>query len=277
MSKIKNRVVLVTGGASGLGKLMGLRALQAGAQCLVIWDVNESILYETAAEFQAMGYEVYPQLLNVRDTDDMEAKAQEVHEAYGGVDILINNAGVVVGKDFEAHDREEIDRTLEINVSAVMHTTRLFLSTMIRRGRGHIVNIASAAGLIPNPGMSVYVASKWAVLGWSESLRIELERSYANINVTTVTPGYINTGMFEGVSSPPLMPMLSPDEIVEKIIEAIKYNHIHVREPWIVKLAPLLRGLMPARLFDFVVGDMLKVYDSMSTFVGHSHKGKKSS
>ncbi len=275
MSKIKNRTVLITGGAAGIGKLMGQRALEAGARMLVIWDVNESLLYETAGEFQAMGYEVLPQVMNVRDTDAMEAAAQTVLETCGGVDILINNAGVVVGKDFEGHSREEIDRTLEINVSAVMHATRLFLPTMIRRGRGHIVNIASAAGLIPNPGMSVYVASKWAVLGWSESLRIELERAYNNINVTTVTPGYINTGMFDGVEAPPLMPLMEPDEIVTKIIDAIKHNHIHVREPWVVKLAPVLRGIMPARLFDFVVGDMLKVYDAMSTFVGHSRKDKK--
>lgn len=275
MSKIKNRTVLITGGAAGIGKLMGQRALEAGARMLVIWDVNESLLYETAGEFQAMGYEVLPQVMNVRDTDAMEAAAQTVLETCGGVDILINNAGVVVGKDFEGHSREEIDRTLEINVSAVMHATRLFLPTMIRRGRGHIVNIASAAGLIPNPGMSVYVASKWAVLGWSESLRIELERAYSNINVTTVTPGYINTGMFDGVEAPPLMPLMEPDEIVNKIIDAIKHNHIHVREPWVVKLAPVLRGIMPARLFDFVVGDMLKVYDAMSTFVGHSRKDKK--
>lgn len=276
MSKIKNRNVLVTGGASGLGKLLGTRCLEKGARNLVIWDINEDILYKTAAELQAQGYAIHPYLVDVTDTDAVEAAAADVIEKLGTIDILFNNAGIVVGKDFEDHTAKDIDLTMQINVTACMHVTRVFLPEMIRRERGHIINIASAAGLIPNPKMSVYVASKWAVIGWSESIRIELEKAYHNMHVTTVMPGYIDTGMFEGVEPPMLMPMLKPKDIVNKIIKAVRYNDVFVQEPWIVKLTPMLRGILPPRLFDFIAGDVLKVYDSMNKFVGHTKQDQRS-
>lgn len=273
MSKITNRNVLITGGASGIGKLMGRRFLEAGARNVVIWDIDEDKLYKTAAEWQSEGYEnVLAYAVDVTDTENVNDTAVDVLSELGGLDILVNNAGVVVGKNFEEHSVKDIDITLNVNVGAVMQVTRAFLPSMIRRSRGHIVNIASAAALIPNPKMSVYAGSKWAVLGWSESLRLELEAKYHHINVTTVTPGYIDTGMFEGVTSPLLMPMLNPDEIVDKIMRAVRKNEILVRAPWSVYLAPILRGILPVRLFDYVVGNVLGVYESMATFSGKPQK-----
>ncbi len=272
MSKIKNRNVLVTGGASGIGKLLGEGCLEKGAKNLVIWDMNEDTLYKTAGEFQAKGYSVHPYLVDVTDTEAIERAAEDVIDKMGTIDILFNNAGIVVGKDFEDHTAKDIDLSIQVNVMGCMHVARVFLPEMIRRERGHIINIASAAGLIPNPKMSVYVASKWAVVGWSESLRIELEKAYHNMHVTTVMPGFIDTGMFEGVQAPMLMPMLKPHEIVNKIIKAVRYNDVFVKEPWIVKVTPILRGILPPRLFDFIAGDVFKVYDSMNKFAGHSKK-----
>lgn len=275
MSKITNRNVLITGGASGIGKLMGRRFLEAGARNLVIWDIDEDKLYKTAAEWQAEGYNnVLAYAVDVTDTENVDDTAIDVLSELGGLDILVNNAGVVVGKNFEEHTARDIDFTLDVNVKAVMQVTRAFLPSMIRRSRGHIVNIASAAALIPNPKMSVYAGSKWAVLGWSESLRLELESKYHHINVTTVTPGYIDTGMFEGITSPLLMPMLKPDVIVDKIMNAVKNNEILVRAPWSVYLAPVLRGILPVRVFDYVVGNFLGVYESMATFSGKPQKQK---
>ncbi|MFK7973097.1 MAG: SDR family oxidoreductase [Bacteroidia bacterium] len=276
MSKIVNRNVLITGGASGIGKLMGRRFLEEGARNVVIWDVNEDALYKTAAEWQAEGYSnVLAYVVDVTDTENVEDTAIDVLSELGGIDILVNNAGVVVGKNFEDHSASDIDLTVDVNIKAVMHVTLGILPSMIKRGRGHIVNIASAAGLIPNPKMSVYAGSKWAVVGWSESLRLEMEAKYHHINVTTVTPGYIDTGMFEGVTSPTLMPMLKPTEIVNKIILAIKRNEIQLRAPWSVYLAPFLRGILPTRVFDYVVGDLLGVYESMSTFSGKKERDVK--
>jgi short-subunit dehydrogenase len=144
---------------------------------------------------------------------------------------------------------------------------------MIKREFGRIINIASAAGLSPNPGMTVYVASKWAAVGWSDSLRIELEQDHENIKVLTVMPSYINTGMFDGVKAPLLIPVLDPEKISAKILNAVEKEKIYLREPFMVKLSPFIRGILPARVYDFIAGNLLKVYSSMDTFRGR--KGDK--
>jgi len=269
MTKIKGKTVLVTGGAAGIGKLMGESCLKEGARRLIIWDINKAAMLETVKEFRAKGYEVHAYQVNVSDIEDIESAAYTVLEDIGFVDILFNNAGIVVGKNFAEHSHEDIKRTVDINTSGVMHVALEFLPEMIRRKEGHIVNIASASSFIPNPKMSVYAASKWAVLGWSESLRLEMERGNTGVRILTVTPSYINTGMFDGVKAPFLAPVLQPNEITQQVIRAIKSDSILLRSPVSVNLTPILRGILPTRVFDFVA-DRLGIYDSMNMFKGHS-------
>jgi len=123
--------------------------------------------------------------------------------------------------------------------------------------------------------MSVYAGSKWAVLGWSESLRLELEQIGPNLKVTTVMPSYIDTGMFAGVKAPLLTPILQPDTITEAILNAIKRNKILLRKPFIVNLLPLLHGILPTRVFDTVTGRWFGVYTSMNDFTGRPAVGQK--
>jgi all-trans-retinol dehydrogenase (NAD+) len=156
---------------------------------------------------------------------------------------------------------------MSINADALMHVTLEFLPGMIERKKGHIINIASAAGLIANPKLSVYVASKHAVIGWSESMRLELEPISKNLHVTTVTPSYINTGMFEGVRSP-VIPILQPETVARKIIGAVKKNKIYVRLPWIVYAVPFLKGILPQRWMDLIVGKWFGFHHSMDAFKG---------
>jgi short-subunit dehydrogenase len=267
MTRIRRSTALITGGASGIGKLMGQRLLQKRCAQLVIWDIDEDNLESLAAIWSEEGYEVFPYKVDVTKTEEIQEMADDVLSTVGKVDILINNAGIVVGKDFASHSISEINSTLDVNVRGVMQVTRAFLPTMIETGSGHIVNIASAAGMTPNPKMSVYAASKWAVLGWSESLRLELEQLGRRLKVTTVTPSYIDTGMFEGVKAPLLTPLLDPDEIVGEIVKAIEENKILVRAPKIVGLLPILRGVLPTRVFD-LTAKTLGVYDSMEDFKG---------
>lgn len=269
MTKIKGSTVLITGGASGIGKLMGQRMLELGAQKLVLWDINEAALETLATEWNSQGFEVFPYMVDVSKNAQVTEMAEDVLSEVGAVDILLNNAGIVVGKDFADHSVKDIDSTIDINVKGVMYVAHAFLSSMMEHRRGHIINIASAAGMIPNPKMSVYAASKWAVLGWSESLRLELEREHKALKVTTITPSYIDTGMFEGVKAPLLTPILQPDEIVSEIIEAIRQDKILVRAPKIVNLLPILRGVLPTRVFDFTA-EQMGVYDSMTKFKGRT-------
>ena len=114
----------------------------------------------------------------------------------------------------------EIVRTMDINTNAPMFVTLEFLGDMIDQNSGHICNIASSGGIISNPKMSVYAASKWAVIGWSDSLRIEMIQMEKNIHVTTIMPYYINTGMFDGVRSK--IPILEPESTALKIIRSIE-------------------------------------------------------
>lgn len=267
MTKIKGSTVLITGGASGIGKLMGQRFLEEGVAKLIIWDINEMQLQAVTGQWEEQGYAVYPYQVDVSRNHQIEELAADVLKNVGTVDILVNNAGIVVGKDYTEHTVQDIDRTIDINVKGVMYMTRAFLPAMMEQDKGHIVNIASAAGMIPNPKMSVYAASKWAVLGWSESLRLELERLSKSLHVTTITPSYIDTGMFEGVKAPVLTPILKPEEIVEQIIKAVRKDRILVRAPKIVNLLPFLRGVLPTRIFDYTA-EQLGVYDSMSEFKG---------
>ena len=156
---------------------------------------------------------------------------------------------------------------MDVNVLAPMRLTRTLLPSMLARRRGHVVNIASAAGMVSNPGMSVYCASKWAMIGWSDSLRLEMERGRTGVRVTTVAPYYIDTGMFEGVRSR-LIPILKPERVARDIVSAIAGDRVFLRLPRILNLLPLVRGLMPTRVFDKVGGEWFGVYDTMSTFRG---------
>lgn len=267
MSQIKDRTALITGGASGIGYLMGKELLGAGAKRLVIWDIQEEALQKVVREFTGRGFQVAGFKVNVADIAQIEETIRRMEQDGIAVDVLINNAGIVVGRDFADHSQEDIARTMEINAVAPMQVTRAFLPGMMERRSGHIVNIASAAGMMSNPRMSVYCASKWAVIGWSDSLRLEMDQRRSGIKVTTVTPYYIDTGMFAGVRSP-LIPLLKPESVARRIVDAIQKDKVFLRLPWLVNVLPLLRGALPVRWFDRIVGEWLGVYRSMSTFEG---------
>jgi len=270
MTRIGESTLLVTGAASGIGRLLVERGLDRGAARAVLWDVNEEALVAVVDELREAGRTCFPYVVDVADPQAIHAAAERVLADVGPVDVIVNNAGIVVGKPFGEHDTGDIERTIRINVLGPMHVTAAFLPSMRERRRGHIVNIASAAGLLPNPSMSVYASSKWAVLGWSESLRLELEGEDRGVHVTTVTPSYINTGMFDGVRAPRLTPIIEPETIVAAILDAVEANRILLRAPFMVKLLPLLRGVLPTRVFDLVAGRLFGVYSSMDTFVGRA-------
>lgn len=257
--------VLITGGAAGIGKIMGKLVLEKGGK-LIIWDINQEKINETVDEFQSIGY-VKGYKVDVSDVEQIKSTAKLVLETEGTIDILINNAGIVVGKYFVDHTPAEIARTMNINANAPMYITSEFLPAMVKQNMGHICNVASSAGLISNPKMSVYVASKWAVTGWSDSLRLEMRQQKLNIGVTTVTPYYINTGMFDGVRS--IVPILKPERVAKKIIRAIERNRIFLSMPWSVRFVRFGQGLLPIWLFDWLIGDVMGIYKTMEHFEGH--------
>ncbi len=266
MSDFNGRVVLITGGASGIGKIMGRLALEKGAAHLVLWDRDAAALAETAAGWAFAASRIHTRQIDLTQTARLAGACQDLLASLGHVDILINNAGIVTGKLFQDYTHAEIDATMQVNILACMHLTRLLLPQMLARGAGHVCNIASAAGLISNPRLSVYCASKWALIGWSESLRLEMEMQRSKVKVTTVAPYYIHTGMFAGVRS--LMPILDPAATARRIVRAVERNRIFLKLPWLINLLPLAKGLLPIRWFDRLVGKGLRTHDTMTHFTG---------
>lgn len=271
IESLSNATVLITGAAMGMGRMYAHLAVSDHAAHVVLWDVNEQQLGAAVAELSGRGSQIHSYVVDVSKLEDIEAAAEKVRNDVGAPDILINNAGIVRGKYFWEHDqRSDIAATMAINTLALMHITREFLPAMIEGGRtSRIVNVASAAGLLANPRMSVYSSSKWAVIGWSDSLRLELAQAGHNhIKVTTFCPSYIKTGMFEGARGPLMTPLMEPAAVTERVWRAMKEGTAMLMMPWTVKLSTALRGVLPTAAWDVVAGRVFGVYKSMEHFTG---------
>ena len=131
------------------------------------------------------------------------------------------------------------------------------------------MNIASAAGTLSNPKMSVYASSKWALIGWSDSVRLELkQQGLDNVKVTTVCPSYISTGMFEGVKGPLMTPIMQPEYVVNRVWNSMRAGKPMLMLPWTVHLSKVLKGILPQRWFDAIAGNIFGVYNTMDKFTG---------
>ena len=266
MTKIKGRTLLITGGASGIGRIMGRMALQRGAKKVVVWDINEDNIAATESELKSYG-EVKGYKVDVANTEMVKQMFALTTKECGDVDILINSAGIITGnKTFAEQSQQDIDRTMAINATAPMTVAVQALPPMLERNVGHICNIASAAGFIANPRMSIYAASKWAVIGWSDSLRVELQESKSNVHVTTIAPYYINTGMFDGVRSR-IIPILKPEWVAKKILNAIEKNRKISSWPLGYHLIRTLQALLPLRALDLLC-KVLGIYNALDHFKG---------
>ncbi len=268
MSEIKGRHALITGGASGIGRLMAAKLGALGAR-ITIWDIHRVNLDATVAELStACAEPVRGFVCDVAKRQDVYRAALETASGNGPVDILINNAGVVSGKPLLDIPDEKIEATFAINVLALFWTAKAFLPSMIERNRGHLVTIASASGLIGVPKLSDYAASKWAAIGFDESMRAELRSAAPGVKTTVACPYYIDTGMFHGVRSrfSWLLPILQPEYVAERVVKAIQRDQRRLLMPMMVHTIAPLR-LLPVPAFDWLAS-FLGVNASMDEFVG---------
>ena len=267
MTKIKGNCVLITGGASGIGRIMGRLSLEKGARRLVIWDINEESISSTVEEFSRIG-NVKGYKVDVSDSEQVTSVAAKTTAECGNVDIVINCAGIVANNaTFDKQNIGDIERTMKINSIAPMVVAQQFLEGMIKRGHGHVCNIASAAGMISNPRMSVYVASKWAVIGWSDSVRIELKQMKSKVRFTTIAPYFINTGMFDGVKSR-IFPILKPEPTARKIIKSIEKNRNFKGLPFGYHFIRFCQAILPTSIFDYIFGEVVGIFHAMDHFTG---------
>jgi len=268
MSEIAGRHVLVTGGASGIGRGVAERMARLGAR-VTLWDLHRESLDKVASGLQAAsGGPAHGFVCDVSKREQVQRAAAETTAVAGAVDILVNNAGIVSGRPLLEIPDEKIEATFAINTLSLFWTTRALLPGMIERGRGHIVTIASASALIGVARLSDYAASKWAAMGFDESLRAELHDTAPGIRTTVVCPYYIDTGMFRGVRSrfPWLLPILKEDEVADRIVDAIRRDRRRLYLPPLVGLIPLLR-VLPVGVFDWVAR-VLGINHSMDEFRG---------
>ena len=188
---LRGKTALVTGAASGIGRASALAFAARGAD-LVICDVDETGLKDTEESLRGLGRDVLTERVDVASADEMREFAARVVREAAAPDILMNNAGVGLGAGFLDTSLEDWTWILGINLRGVIHGCHYFVPGMVERGTGgHVVNVASMAAFLPTEALSAYTTTKYAVLGLSESLRMELAPH--DIGVTAVCPGLINT------------------------------------------------------------------------------------
>ncbi|HTN32647.1 MAG TPA: SDR family NAD(P)-dependent oxidoreductase [Marinobacter sp.] len=192
MKNLKNKVAVVTGAGSGIGRALAQALATRGCR-LALSDVNKAGLAETVATLKGLDVKSYT--LDVSDRDAIYAHADQVAKDFGQVNLIINNAGVALSASVREMTDEDFAWVMDIDFWGVAHGTRAFLPHLIASGDGHIVNISSVFGLIGVPKQSAYNAAKFAVRGFSESLRQEMKLENQPVSVSCVHPGGIRTNI----------------------------------------------------------------------------------
>lgn len=261
MRQLEGRVAVVTGAGSGIGRATAESLAREGCH-LALVDVVPERLAEVAAggALAGGGRRVTTHVADVSDRARMEALADEVVAAHGAVHIVVNNAGVTVGRSFADHSWEDLDWVLGIDLWGVIHGCKVFLPHLLRADEAHIVNVSSMAGFVAFPLQSSYSAAKAAVYGFSDSLRAEL--SGGPVGVTSVHPGTIRTRVLADSRRSPRLEYLvggmeragrPPEAVARKIVRAIRHNRTRVRVgpdayllDWIHRISPQLPGRLLA-------------------------------
>ncbi|MES2489538.1 MAG: SDR family NAD(P)-dependent oxidoreductase [Pseudomonadota bacterium] len=234
MSRFDQQKILITGAGSGIGRATALAFAKEGAHIIAV-DVGTASVKETAALIAAKGGSCETYTADVSSEKAMRSLADKVHAEHGALDVLVNNAGIGASGRFLETSIETWDKVHAVNVRGVMLGCKLFIPAMVERGHGHVVNTASMAGYFAAPDLPVYAASKFAVLGFSEALRMDLQKQ--NIGVTAICPGVINTNIVattlaEGVSAKWQKNAVAfykkrnygPEKVASAIVDAVRHN-----------------------------------------------------
>jgi all-trans-retinol dehydrogenase (NAD+) len=255
---------LITGAGNGMGRGLVRNALDRGGR-VVAWDVDGAALADLAGE--AGTDRLRTAVVDVTDREAVDAAAVSTL-ADGPVDILVNNAGVVCGRMLTEIDPETIERVLRVNTLALFWTSKAFLPAMIARNAGHVVTVASAAGLVPLRRAVAYTASKHAAVGFHDAVRQELRVQAPGVRTTLITPFFVDTGMFHGVRSKlgPVLPIVEEGRAVRAIAGAVERDRKRLIMPSTASLAYLSR-LFPVAMSDTLL-DWLGISASMDGFVG---------
>jgi butyryl-CoA dehydrogenase len=234
METFEEKVAAITGAGSGIGRSLA-RSLAGRGAHLALCDIDEDGLAETVALCEGSGVKVTSQRIDVADRAAVEAWAEQVVSEHGRVNLVFNNAGVACAANIERLSYEDFEWLMNINFWGVVHGTKAFLPHLVAAGEGHIVNMSSVFGLISVPAQSAYNSSKFAVRGFTDALRIELDAARNGVSATTVHPGGVKTNiarnarMDEAVMGHDAadfdkIAMTTPDKAARQILDAVQKN-----------------------------------------------------
>ena len=272
MKSFRGRIAAITGASSGIGRALALALARRGAH-LALADLDETNLAATAdaAAAAGPGARITRRRVDVARRDEVLAWADEVARDHGGCHVIVNNAGVGLGATAEGVSPDDFAWLMSINFWGVVHGTQAFLPLLRASGEGHVVNLSSLFGIVAAPGQSAYNASKFAVRGYTEALRLELELEGAPVSATSVHPGGIRTGIARasrvhdslrslGVADPRAAAdgferqfRTSPEDAAEAILRGVRRNRRRVLIGADARAIDLLQRVLPAGYQPLVV------------------------
>lgn len=268
MKSIKGSAIVITGAAQGVGRELAILCAKEGAN-LALLDIDKEKLDYTTKELSTHDGKIEAYHCDISKKDDIDTVSNRIMKDFGIVDILINNAAVVTGKKIVDCSYEEIKKTLDVNLLGVIWMTKKILPQMIERNKGLIVMISSVAGHIAAPKMGDYCATKFGIIGFNDTLRMEMTKfNSKGVKVSCVFPGPINTGMFKGFKSPFWAPALDPEKLAMKVLhQSIKKEKNYVFAPPVGGIIPFIK-VLPPNIVDKIFS-LLGGSKTMDNFQGH--------
>ena len=255
---LAGKVVAITGGARGIGRATAAALIAQGAR-VAIGDIDAPLAQQAASE---LGSGTLGLPLDVTSTESFEAFLAAVERDLGPLDVLINNAGIMPVGPLVSETESTTRRMVDVNLHGVINGSKLALERFLPRGRGHLVNIASAAGKGGFSQLATYCATKHAVVGLSEAIRAEVRSS--GIDVSIVMPVGVNTELYSGLAAPRSIPVAEPEDVAGAIVEALQTGRVDVYVPRRLKTMFRVLYLMPRPVADFSAR-VLK----LDTFLAH--------
>ncbi|HJQ78548.1 MAG TPA: SDR family oxidoreductase [Lacipirellulaceae bacterium] len=257
MRELRGKKALVTGAASGIGRAIAERLSAEGVH-LFLADINEVGLAKVVGDLQRSGVEVIGRRCDVAEPREISATVSEILSRWGGVDILVNNAGITYYGRTERMSAEHWDKLIRVNLLSHIQFTRELLPSLLAHPEAHVLNVCSMFGLVGMPKLAAYTTAKFAMVGFSDSLRAEYGRE--GLGVTALCPGFVDTNLFasaplgESQTEPKIPPAIfctTPEKVARAALKAIRRDRrLVVVSPW-AKFLVTAKRLVPG-VIDFV-------------------------
>jgi short-subunit dehydrogenase len=256
MRELRGKRAMISGAASGIGRAIALEFARQAVHLFLV-DVDGDGLTRVAEEARTFGVEVIERCCDVSERNEISATVHAIHHYWGGVDVLVNNAGITYYGRIDEMSTEHWDRLMRINLDSHVQFTRELLPSLLARREAHVLNVCSMFGLLAMPKLTAYCTSKFAMVGFSEALRVEYGRE--GLGVTALCPGFVSTNLFasaplpengKGPKIPPRIFCTTPERIARVAVKAIRRNRrMVVIEPF-AKVLTTIKRIAPS-VIDF--------------------------